>query len=456
MTPKVTDIESSSTTSSSNTSTLSNSTTNSSASTITKASANKSRNATPLRRVHLPIARAHTAKNINLNASLNSGAGTATQSSSGAAAATRLLSPKPPLCANQSSTAVSNPGTSVTTASGTCAATSSSAANNAIVEQHQQQRVEREREQGGDYLIEICGRYLNVYGAGAVKFIDRQWNNAKAADVHTLKFSYVHFNSIAPVLGRCKQRFPNAENFVFSETSLTALGQLNALADVQGIQSLVVERTGNAMCEKNWRPYAIYRLSHWGVRQINGEDVRDTEIEEAHRMYEGLSDLVLWSLPDTVLEPLLVRLRLEETCTASRLTPKQWLLQADPALRAVVGKEALQAAASVVGGQGQSGGGGSGVAIASRNARTNTGSSGAYHQQQHHHHHLHADDICAIAQRGKRHLRSMMVHTCDAVEKLQRLETLWPAMLMEIIRNTLLDYAQLDVYVRNHMVELMD
>lgn len=62
-------------------------------------------------------------------------------------------------------------------------------------------QTEREREQGGDYLIEICGRYLNIYGLGALRFIDKQWNTQKANDVHTLNFSYINFNNIASILG---------------------------------------------------------------------------------------------------------------------------------------------------------------------------------------------------------------------------------------------------------------
>lgn len=62
-------------------------------------------------------------------------------------------------------------------------------------------QTEREREQGGDYLIEICGRYLNIYGLGALRFIDKQWNPQKANDVHTLNFSYINFNNIASILG---------------------------------------------------------------------------------------------------------------------------------------------------------------------------------------------------------------------------------------------------------------
>lgn len=273
---------------------------------------------------------------------------------------------------------------------------------------------EREREQGGDYLIEICGRYLNVYGAGAIKFIDRQWNIQKANDVHTFKFSYVNFNSIATVLNRIKVRFPNVENFVFRETNITNLGQLNALAEIQGISSLVIDPEGNLICTKNWRLYAIYRLSHWGIKTINGDDVTPEEIEEAQVTYSGLSDLVLWSLPDSLLEPLLARLRLDENFSASKLTPKQWLMDADQSLKAVVGKEALQCKKLMT-----------------------------------------APDESVIRHKGRTYFATMMENTCNAVEKLQKLEALWPNMLVEMVTNTLLDYAQVDVYVKNLMTELL-
>jgi leucine-rich repeat-containing protein 49 len=52
--------------------------------------------------------------------------------------------------------------------------------------------------------VEILGRYLNVYGMGAIKFVDKQWNTQKAHDVHTVKFSYINFNNISPILGRIK------------------------------------------------------------------------------------------------------------------------------------------------------------------------------------------------------------------------------------------------------------
>lgn len=126
-------------------------------------------------------------------------------------------------------------------------------------------QLDREREQGGDYLIEICGRYLNVYGSGAIKFIDRQWNAQKATDVHTLKFSYANFNNVATIFGKIKNRFPNAEHFAFRETNIQCLGQLNALAELQGLTSLTIDLEGNPITSKDWRSYAVYRLSHWGI-----------------------------------------------------------------------------------------------------------------------------------------------------------------------------------------------
>ncbi|XP_058060316.1 LOW QUALITY PROTEIN: uncharacterized protein LOC131210998 [Anopheles bellator] len=273
---------------------------------------------------------------------------------------------------------------------------------------------EREREQGGDYLIEICGRYLNVYGLGALRFIDKQWNMQKACDVHTVKFSYINFNSITAILCRIKVRFVNAENFIFRETNITCLGQINALAESQGIASLTIDPEGNPLAAKAWRNYAIYRLSHWGLKQVNGIEVTAEEVQTAENTYAGLSDLVLWSLPEGLLQPLLQRLRLEETAHASKMTAKEWLMQADPSLKNIVGKEALQWKK-----------------------------------------HSTTQDDTVMRAKGKAYFGKMLENTCNAVEKLQRLETMWPSLLLEMIRNTLIDYSQIDVYVKAMLMELL-
>jgi leucine-rich repeat-containing protein 49 len=191
-------------------------------------------------------------------------------------------------------------------------------------------------------LIEICGRYLNVYGQCALRFIDRPWNSSKANDVNTVKFNYVNFNGITGILNKLKMRFPNVDHFSFKETNIHCLGQINALAEVQGLISLYIDPEGNPIMHKKWRSYAIYRLSHWGLSVINEAEVTEEEVKRANEEYQSLSDLVLWSLPDVLLQPLLVRLRLDVSYGVSEQNAKKWLLSADPDLKSVVSKEALQ------------------------------------------------------------------------------------------------------------------
>lgn len=59
----------------------------------------------------------------------------------------------------------------------------------------------------------------------------------------------------------------------------------------------------------------------------------------ANRTYGGLSDIVLRALPDAPLQPLLSRLGRNGNSSTSA---KSWLRAADPALRDVIAKEALQ------------------------------------------------------------------------------------------------------------------
>lgn len=211
-------------------------------------------------------------------------------------------------------------------------------------------------------------------------------------------------------------RFPNVENYVFRETNFVCLGQLNAMADTQGLKSIVIDPEGNPLAAKNWRTYAIYRLSHWGLKQINGVEINEEEIAEAEATYSGLSELVLWSLPDTLLSPLFARLRVDEVALSNKMTPKEWLMkQADESIRQVVGKEALQ-------------------------WKKHTASQ---------------QDELTVRRRGKVYFSTMMENTVNAVDKLQKLEYLWPNLLLELIRNTLIDYSQIDLYVRNLMNEVV-
>ena len=215
------------------------------------------------------------------------------------------------------------------------------------------------------------------------------------------------------MLCRIKIRFANAENFIFRETNINCYGQINALAECQGLASLTIDPEGNPIASKPWRSYAIYRLSHWGLKQINSIEIAEDEIQLAENMYSGLADLVLWSLPESLLQPLLTRLRLEEAYV-SKMSAKEWLMQADSSLKSIVGKEALQW------------------------KKPST-----------------SHDESTMRHKGKAYFSQMMENTCNAVEKLQRLEAMWPTTLVELIRNTLIDYSQIDVYVKNLLLDIL-
>ncbi|XP_046425904.1 leucine-rich repeat-containing protein 49 isoform X1 [Neodiprion fabricii] len=273
----------------------------------------------------------------------------------------------------------------------------------------------KEREQGGDYLIEITGRCLNVYGQGALRFIDRPWDATKASEVNIIKFNYVQFNGIATILNKLKNRFSNAEHFIFKETNICHLGQLNALAEVQGLSSIHIDAEGNPIISKDWKVYAIFRLAHWGLKVINGEEIPDEKIEQANQEYAGLTDIVMWSLPESLLQPLLQRLQLDKAQkqNGEQITAKQFLFNSDPALRNVVAKEALQWRRGNV-----------------------------------------TQDDLIWRHKGKVHLSNMVDLTIDAVHKLQMLEKEWPNILKEIVRDTLIDYSDMNSYMKRCMNKL--
>lgn len=68
-------------------------------------------------------------------------------------------------------------------------------------------------------------------------------------------------------------RFPNVTHISVRATGLQWLGQLHALAELRGITGLSVQPEGNPIHGKIWREYAVYRLAHWGLKEINDEEV---------------------------------------------------------------------------------------------------------------------------------------------------------------------------------------
>ena len=99
--------------------------------------------------------------------------------------------------------------------------------------------------QGRDFLIELDGDLVNVFGIQALKFLDRPWNKQRSLKATCIQFNFVSFDDLVPYLGRLKQTFPNLINFEFLETDIRTMSQLNALALLQGLTSIVIGKEGN-------------------------------------------------------------------------------------------------------------------------------------------------------------------------------------------------------------------
>lgn len=59
-----------------------------------------------------------------------------------------------------------------------------------------------------------------------------------------------------------------------------------------------------------------------------------------------------------------------------------------------------------------------------------------------------------LRQKAKVHIEHLFEQTYDAVNKLRVLEHQWPTILQEIVCNTLVDYSQLDRYMKEKIREL--
>ena len=103
---------------------------------------------------------------------------------------------------------------------------------------------------GRDYLIELDGDLLSVYGPQSLRFLDRPWNRQRAMKATMVQFNFVAFDDLVPYLARFRQTFPNVENFEFLETDIRSLNQLNALSIVQGLTVLNIGTEGNPIASK--------------------------------------------------------------------------------------------------------------------------------------------------------------------------------------------------------------
>ena len=60
-----------------------------------------------------------------------------------------------------------------------------------------------------DFLSELDGDTLSLYGVGALDAFDKNWGIQAAGAVTTIHFKFIDFDDIAKVLHKIRVRFPN-------------------------------------------------------------------------------------------------------------------------------------------------------------------------------------------------------------------------------------------------------
>ncbi|XP_063540858.1 leucine-rich repeat-containing protein 49 isoform X2 [Cydia strobilella] len=370
-----------------------------------------------------PESRRIKAKNMDMcenasNISCSTNVGSVQSSTSGSDQNSRFLRREGSVNSNRTvrSATIARRSERASSASGNRASTARAKSGKSLAKSSEpvpkQMPASKDREQGVDYLVEVGDGVVSAWGTGAVRRLARDWDWERARTVTRAAFHYVHFNAVAQSLPELKTKFPNVTYVSVRATGLQWLGQLHALAELRGLTGLTVLPEGNPIHAKIWREYAIYRLGHWGLKEINDEPVTEEEIKKANITYNGLSDIVLRALPDAPLQPLLARLGRSGNSTVSA---KAWLRAADPALRDVIAKEALQFKKG----------------------------------------HVSQEDM-SWRVRGRGQLSHAIDLACGAAQRLRALELQWPVILVDMIEEALTDFSNMEAHVKEQMRMIME
>ena len=88
---------------------------------------------------------------------------------------------------------------------------------------------------------------------------------------------------------------------------MSGLEQINALAQLTTpLNSLTVTPRGNPVARHPLFPvYTLYRLSHLGLSQLNGDTVKDQDLVQAEQLFGRLSQLTTSHLPQARLLALI-------------------------------------------------------------------------------------------------------------------------------------------------------
>ncbi|XP_029109214.1 leucine-rich repeat-containing protein 49-like isoform X1 [Scleropages formosus] len=272
------------------------------------------------------------------------------------------------------------------------------------------------------HLAELDGDTLRLFGTGALEALERGWGAQTAGAVTVIAFRYIAFDAIVPLLSRIRLKFPNLSHLVFLETNISRLPQLGALTQVRRLEQLTIHPDGNPVVGLTlWRSFVIYRLHHFNLQKINGQEVTADEAIAAERLFGALGHITATETPHYRL-----LLLLEE----SRKRQLQFLLEGR-GRRAAAGQspEELRENGKLLG---------EGLSRAlfshpSRDAGVDGTEEGAVEAMER-------------AEAAQLYLCGLLTRASDTNSKREALHKIWPSLFVEMVRDCMLDMRDRTAY----------
>uniref|UniRef100_A0A8C4IHF7 Leucine-rich repeat-containing protein 49 n=1 Tax=Dicentrarchus labrax TaxID=13489 RepID=A0A8C4IHF7_DICLA len=258
------------------------------------------------------------------------------------------------------------------------------------------------------HLAELDGDTLRLFGLGALEALERGWGVQTAGAVTVITFRYINFDAIVPTLPRIRVKFPNLSHLIFLETNISRLPQLAALAQVRRLDQLTIHPEGNPVVSLAlWRSFVIYRLHHFNLQRINGQEVTMNDVIAAERVFGTLGHIAATETP---------RCRLLLLLEESRKRQLQFLLEGR-GRRAGLSPEELRDNGKLLG---------EGLSRALFNYPSRDCSEGT----------VESSERAAMIEQ---YLQELVQRASDTNLKGEALHKLWPSMFAEMVRDCVLE-----------------
>ncbi|KAM9408328.1 leucine-rich repeat-containing protein 49 [Pholidichthys leucotaenia] len=280
------------------------------------------------------------------------------------------------------------------------------------------------------HLAELDGDTLRLFGLGALEALERGWGVQTAGAVTVITFRYINFDAIVPTLPRIRVKFPNLSHLIFLETNISRLPQLAALAQVRRLDQLTVHPEGNPVVGLTlWRSFVIYRLYHFNLQRINGQEVTMNDVIAAERVFGTLGHIAATETP---------RCRLLLLLEESRKRQLQFLLEGR-GRRAGLSPEELRDNGKLLG---------EGLSRAlfnypSRDCSAETPEEGAVESSER-------------ATMIEQYLQELVQRASDTNLKGEALHKLWPSMFAEMVRDCVLEMKDRAAFRQNSLAKLSE